>query len=563
MSIQYGVALFTFDPEEDTEIRIQEGEKVKIYNEDIGEGWVEGENAAGQRGIFPRNYINITGKEDLDSGSSNNTSPQKSQNQFDAGPRYDDVEDINDDWGSPTTQTEQNLDRMNSYSGSVHSNTGGGQPPAYVPNDNIHKENTSAAGDHNKPSGSSPYSAARPPSSNDSEDTPINTFLSRYMNRFTYFNKSQAEEYILGILTLPAPTLQTGEVTAGNSSNLDVVSYSSEGPIWLPSTNPFDLKIQDYEKAEAKSILSFSHLYFKITTDPLIEQDITTVNRKYEHFVWLHSQLERKYPVCLVPALPLKSQIDEAAMTRQVKLLNIWAKQVSNHPILQQSTLIKHFCILNDSKNFKKSRKKAEQDKHILGATFKYANIADNQDGNCVITTDAKGENELARSKKLHETFTSQLTGIVNSAHQIGEVHARSVSPCIKNLQAACLNLGDVLTEHRNFGTFELGNAFTSTSSILNDINNEVMIRPRAAHQDLMDKFWVHRKKLENWPNLFNINELTLHKMKDADNLRARAKKKPEELQALENVIELTKSRTNRVLTIGGVLGCYKSATIH
>ena len=56
---QIGEALFTFEPEEETEIAIYEGEQVKIFNEDVGEGWVEGENARGERGIFPKNYSRV------------------------------------------------------------------------------------------------------------------------------------------------------------------------------------------------------------------------------------------------------------------------------------------------------------------------------------------------------------------------------------------------------------------------------------------------------------------------------------------------------------------------
>lgn len=215
--------------------------------------------------------------------------------------------------------------------------------------------------------------------------------------------------------------------------------------------------------------------------------------------------------------------------------------------ILQQSNLIKHFCILNDKKNFQKSRKKSEQDKIILGANFKYAEI---NSEDCIITTDMKGENELTRSKKLHELLTSQISALVGSAHQGADVNLKFVSPSIKNLMNACSNLGSAFTEHRSFGCLELGNAFTNTSSILNDINTELVSNPKNAFVELSDHLWVHREKLKSWPNLFNINELTLHKMKDADNLRNKAKKKPEELESLDKIIEVAKVRTNRVLTI-------------
>lgn len=335
MSVQYGVALFTFEPEEETEIKITEGEKVIIYNDDIGEGWVEGENLAGQRGIFPRNYINITGNDDPSQSSNKDNNVTQHQSSWDnentkipglssaesspeknsssLQPKYDDVDDLNDDWGSPTNVTS------NSAQGSE----------------------MNRATSHNSNAAASNLQPGRPSSSNKSENltvteteedknTPINSFLSRYMNRFTYFSKSQAEEYILGILSCPALSVVDQE-----ENHLQITNYEYDGPIWQKASydNKFELVISDYQKSEAKGLLSSTHLYFLTSSQPNVDSDVDKVNRKYEHFQWLVQQLERKYPVCLVPVLPSKTQVDEAALTRQVKLLGIWAKQISNHPI--------------------------------------------------------------------------------------------------------------------------------------------------------------------------------------------------------------------------------------
>ena len=55
MPDQIGEVLFDFSPEEETEIKITVGERVTVVG-DIGEGWVEGINSAGDRGIFPKDY---------------------------------------------------------------------------------------------------------------------------------------------------------------------------------------------------------------------------------------------------------------------------------------------------------------------------------------------------------------------------------------------------------------------------------------------------------------------------------------------------------------------------
>lgn len=53
--VQYMIALYNYDAQNEDEITIQAGDKIAVVSEDIGDGWTEGE-LNGMRGSFPTAY---------------------------------------------------------------------------------------------------------------------------------------------------------------------------------------------------------------------------------------------------------------------------------------------------------------------------------------------------------------------------------------------------------------------------------------------------------------------------------------------------------------------------
>jgi len=557
MALQIGEALFTFEPEEETEIAIFEGEEVKIYNADVGEGWVEGENLRGERGIFPKNYVRITNDvvpqetsspEVINQVIAIQANPAKSAIAVAAvnSQIYDEApESVDDNWGEYTAETVQ------------ASNATKNNPPAYnSPNGEDqalptqHFQNTKQA--QNLTSTSAPSSATQSNNSHNytEDDESVAACLGRYLNRFTFFVKSQSEDYILG-------TLHASQKSPAISDQLQIVQYGQDGPIWAPANTPFTIQVNNYSKGDSRGVFA-PHLYYQISKDTSPNSE---VKRKYEHFEWLIENFRKKFPIALLPTLPNKVPIDEVQLQKQIKMLNIWAEQVSNNPMLQQSKLIEHFMTIEDKKLFTKARKQSDGDKVILGANYKVCEI----ESSAVISVSSRGDGELKRSVRLHEALGTGFAELCRATGLYQDHCIKYVSPPVTLFEQSCKKLGDSLVEHRTFGTYELGQAFQQASEVVKDINADITTKPKQAYIDFSDRLWVHRKKLEGWPNLLNINELSIEKFKDAatwqakrhgstanklDTTTAPGTSGNDPAAYNDKLVEIVKNRCDRVVTV-------------
>ena len=192
-----------------------------------------------------------------------------------------------------------------------------------------------------------------------------------------------------------------------------------------------------------------SDLYYQISKDSTPN---TEVKRKYEHFEWLVENFKKKFPVALLPTLPNKVPIDEVQLQKQIKMLNIWAEQISNNPMLQQSKLIEHFMTIEDKKLFTKARKQSDGDKVVLGANFKVCEV----EANAVISVSSKAEGDLKRSTRLHDAFGSGFSELCRATGLYQDHNIKYISPPVTLFEQSCKKLGDSLVEHRTFGTYRL-----------------------------------------------------------------------------------------------------------
>jgi len=549
MALQIGEALFTFEPEEETEIAIFEGEEVKIYNADVGEGWVEGENLRGERGIFPKNYVRITNDLPQEPEPTNQIAVQANPSKAIAvaavnSQIYDEAPEQDDNWGDYTAATVQasNATKVN--------------PPAY--NDNSPNEETEQLPtqhfQNTKPAqnltSTAPSTASQSNNSHNytEDDESVAACLGRYLNRFTFFVKSQSEDYILG-------TLHASQKSPAISDQLQIVQYGQDGPIWAPANTPFTIQINNYTKGDSRGVFA-PHLYYQISKDTSPNSE---VKRKYEHFEWLVDNFKKKFPIALLPTLPNKVPIDEVQLQKQIKMLNIWAEQVSNNPMLQQSKLIEHFMTIEDKKLFTKARKQSDGDKVILGANFKVCEI----ESAAVISVSSRGDGELKRSVRLHEALGTGFGELCRATGLYQDQCIKYVSPPVTLFEQSCKKLGDSLVEHRTFGTYELGQAFQQASEVVKDINADITTKPKQAYIDFSDRLWVHRKKLEGWPNLLNINELSIEKFKDAATWQAKRHGSTANNTTItpgtsgndpaaynDKLVEIVKNRCDRVVTV-------------
>lgn len=351
-------ALYDFNSENPGEISMKEHEIVTLYSEQDIEGWLEGANSRGERGLLPASYVEILRNDTVSSFNNNsryaniptggsdfnkqtqesyNTAPptsftaylalaqQQQQQQHPGTPASDD--DWDDDWDDHSSVADEP-----GIGGRGYRNYEGNGPSSY-------SISTS----------SMPRGAQQAKSS---------ATVSRNLNRFSTFVKSGGEAFILGEAS--------GFVKDGDKICVVMGQY---GPEWQENPYPFSCTIDDPTK-QTKFKGMKSYISYKLTPTHTQSQ----VNRRYKHFDWLYARLVEKFPVISVPHIPEKQatgRFEEDFISKRRRGLIWWMNHMTSHPVLARCDVFQHFltCSSTDEKAWKQGKRKAEKDE-MVGANF-------------------------------------------------------------------------------------------------------------------------------------------------------------------------------------------------
>jgi len=120
-----------------------------------------------------------------------------------------------------------------------------------------------------------------------------------------------------------------------------------------------------------------AYVVYKVTCKTNLEQYSSSeiiVNRRFNHFVWLHIQLQEQYPCYFIPALPDKSGIDPYFNRFDAEFIERrrWALQqflfrLVNHPIIRTSKPLQIFIEGNEDAMKLPEEKKPS----LFGSLFK------------------------------------------------------------------------------------------------------------------------------------------------------------------------------------------------
>ncbi|KTG32470.1 hypothetical protein cypCar_00020375 [Cyprinus carpio] len=195
-------ALYTFQSENKEEISIQENEELVIFDENSVDGWLQGENSRGERGLFPASYVHIirnrSGSNLTDhSLSSPGSSPGKDISYIHTPSTTlpSDDDDDWDDWDETSTVVEDE-DPRRGVGANGHS-----QSPYSNPNV------------HYRPK---PYMERQDSMSSNRKGS----MVGRNLNRFSSFVRSGVEAFILGDVPMMAknpPSLTLSKCAPGLS----------------------------------------------------------------------------------------------------------------------------------------------------------------------------------------------------------------------------------------------------------------------------------------------------------------------------------------------------------
>ncbi|XP_055556109.1 sorting nexin-18-like isoform X2 [Falco biarmicus] len=379
-------ALYDFRSENPGEISLREHEVLSLCSEQDIEGWLEGVNSRGDRGLFPASYVQVIRAHAAEpppparyvnlpadsfdpllphavfKPATPQPPPEAVPGPFSLPPdddgypfpptpyggSYHPSQGSDDDWDDDWDESSTMADELGTLRSSHpdYKETGSQTSGHYCLSTQSELSLSSRGGylaGHPHPPGSSAKSSAT---------------VSRNLNRFSSFVKSGGEAFVLGEAS--------GFVKDGDKL---CVVFGPQGPEWQENPYPFHCSIEDPTK-QTKFKGMKSYIAYKLVPSHTGQQ----VHRRYKHFDWLYGRLAEKFPVISVPHLPEKQaagRFEEDFISKRRKGLAWWMDHMCSHPVLAQCDAFQHFltCPSTDEKAWKQGKRRAEKDE-MVGANF-------------------------------------------------------------------------------------------------------------------------------------------------------------------------------------------------
>ncbi|CAO2592564.1 Sorting nexin-18 [Lemmus lemmus] len=465
-------ALYDFRSENPGEISLREHEVLSLCSEQDIEGWLEGINSRGDRGLFPASYVQPgsfqpSGAGFPYGGGALQPSPQQLYGGYQASQGSDD--DWDDEWDDSSTVADE-------PDGS--SSAGGGAAGRY---------RLSTRSDLSL--GSRGGSA---PPQHQASGAKSSATVSRNLNRFSTFVKSGGEAFVLGEAS--------GFVKDGDKLCVVLGPY---GPEWQENPYPFQCTIDDPTK-QTKFKGMKSYISYKLV--PTHTQ--VPVHRRYKHFDWLYARLAEKFPVISVPHLPEKQatgRFEEDFISKRRKGLIWWMNHMASHPVLAQCDVFQHFLTCpssTDEKAWKQGKRKAEKDE-MVGANFFLtlstppAAALDLQEVESKIDgfkcfTKKMDDSALQLNHTANEFARKQVTGFKKEYQKVGQSF-RGLSQAFE-LDQQAFSVG-------------LNQAIAFTGDAYDAIGELFAEQPRQDLDPVMDLLALYQGHLANFPDIIHVQK--------------------------------------------------------
>ncbi|KAL4623283.1 sorting nexin-18-like [Arapaima gigas] len=493
--------LYEFSSENPGEISVKENEVVTLHSEQDIEGWLEGTNGRGERGLFPASYVEVLQRDaaaaaaaappsrysggGLAGGGSSfspRTDPQADslakvtamsfatlpvpQQPHKHQVSHGSEDDWDDDWDDGVAAADE--------------------PAGYAP----------AGGPDFESYGPSTYrlstSMAR-----GSQQAKSSGTVGRNLNRFSTFVKSGGEAFVLGEAS--------GFVKDGDKI---CVVMGKHGPEWQENPYPFTCCIDDPTK-QTKFKGMKSYISYKLT--PTHTQ--SPVHRRYKHFDWLYARLVEKFPVISVPHIPEKQatgRFEEDFIAKRRKGLIWWMNHMSSHPVLARCDVFQHFLTCTDEKAWKQGKRKAEKDE-MVGASFfltistptaplDLQDVESRIDGFKVFTK-KMDDSSLYVSATLSEFARKQMTGFKKEYQKVGQ--------SFKVLSQA------FELDQQPFSE-SLNQAISFTGEVYDAIGEHFAEQPKQDLDPVMDLLTLYQGHLANYPDIIHVQKGALTKVKES-----------------------------------------------
>ncbi|XP_036894373.1 sorting nexin-18 [Sturnira hondurensis] len=534
-------ALYDFRSENPGEISLREHEVLSLCSEQDIEGWLEGINSRGDRGLFPASYVQVIrapepvpvpdggpgaparyanvppgGLEPLPAAPLGAFQPpgsfqppstfqpppgaglpyaggalQPSPQQLYGG-GYQASQGSDDDWDDEWDDSSTVADEPGALGSGAYPDLDGSSSAGGAGRYRLSTRSDLSLGSR----GGGPAPAQHQPSGAKSSAT-----VSRNLNRFSTFVKSGGEAFVLGEAS--------GFVKDGDKLCVVLGPY---GPEWQENPYPFQCTIDDPTK-QTKFKGMKSYISYKLV--PTHTQ--VPVHRRYKHFDWLYARLAEKFPVISVPHLPEKQatgRFEEDFISKRRKGLIWWMNHMTSHPVLAQCDVFQHFLTCpsgTDEKAWKQGKRKAERDE-MVGANFFLtlstppAAALDLQEVESRIDgfksfTKKMDDSALQLNHTATEFARKQVTGFKKEYQKVGQ-SLRGLSQAFE-LDQQAFSAG-------------LNQAIAFTGDAYDAIGELFAEQPRQDLDPVMDLLALYQGHLANFPDIIHVQKGALTKVKES-----------------------------------------------
>ncbi|KAE8636343.1 hypothetical protein XENTR_v10002946 [Xenopus tropicalis] len=504
-------ALYDFRAENPGEVSLRESEVLSLCSEQDIEGWLEGLNSRGERGLFPASYVEVLRGEpagpppppppalgdsryaNLPTGGYEPAQPFQSAAAPQLGlafqPRappggYPASQPSDDDWDDEWD------DSSSTAADEPAAQPGGSYPGGYHDYEGSSRYRVSTRSD--MPPG--PSSLASSQAAGKGSAT-----VSRNLNRFSAFVKSGGEAFVLGEAA--------GFVRDGDK--LCVVP-GAEGPEWQENPYPFRCSIDEPTK-QTKFKGMKSYISYRL----LPSHTGLQVHRRYKHFDWLYARLLDKFPVVSVPRIPEKQatgRFEEDFISKRKKGLVWWMEHMCSHPVLARCDAFQHFLSCTDEKAWKQGKRKCERDE-MVGANF-FLTLSLPPGSPVLEPHDVDGRLDGFK------VFTKRMDeGVLQLSQTAGEFARKQAAGFKKEYQKvgqAVRGLGQAFEMDHMVFSAGLNRAMAFTGEAYEAIGEMFAEQPRQDLDPIMDLLAVYQGHLANFPDIIHVQRGALTKVRES-----------------------------------------------
>ncbi|KAK7874567.1 hypothetical protein R5R35_013137 [Gryllus longicercus] len=486
-------AIYEFTGEPGTaELSIVPGEILTLTRQNVGDGWWEGCNQAGQTGLFPAAYV-----EEINGSQPPSMPPPPLP---DAYTELGAAEQ--DSWGVSAEQqhnSQQAYEAQDYWDDEWDDDSEGGGTQQANPNAYSNMGMVQKSGSAGDVSSLGKFDSK-------------GTVGKKNFNRFTSFVKTGVESYILGTLKVSVPEQEKV-----------YIHEIDEQITWTPISRPYTCQVASPKKeSKLKGLKSF--IAYQLT--PTINN--IQVSRRYKHFDWLHERLEEKFSLIPIPPLPdkqISGRYEEQFIEHRRMQLQAFVNSMCRHPILSQCAVWEHFMTCTDEKMWKAGKRKAEKDE-LVGANYFFSLQAPEAPLDLPTV-----EYETEKCSKFIHGMDGAVKNLMATAVDQTKKHQGLYKREYQRIGQAFLSLGqvfdlDVATGNRR----SLSDAVKKTGETYNEIGKLYEEQPKLDWEPLGDTLHIYKGILASFPDILAIHKGALQKRKECEKLTSDHKMEPTQL---------------------------------